>query len=868
MSQVLTIARRELGAYFSTPIAFVFIVAFLAASGAATFYVGGFLESRNASLAIFFSYLPPLFVILVPAVGMRLWAEERGQGTVELLMTLPLTAWQAVLGKFLAAWAFVTITVALTFPVWITVNWLGSPDNGVIAAGYIGAILMAGAILAGSAAVSGLTRSQVIAFVYGVFVSLVLMVAGLDLILDAITGWAPQSLINLIASFSLVTHFDEMTRGVLEPRSVIFFVTLIILFLFVNRQVVDIRREFARAGSLIAVVLFLGVNLLAYFGLGGTRIDFTEDRIYTVSPATRAVLAGLEEPVTLRLYLSSALVNEAPEVRLYASRIDELLRTYERLADGKIRVERVDPVPFSSAEDRAVGYELVGFPLSRAGEQGYIGLVGTNSVDQIETIPAFGGAREAYLEYDITRLISRLSSPSEPVIGVIDSLGLFGNAATGRNPATVIETLGADYRLVQVSASTTRIPDEVEVLVLIHPHDLTPNALYAIDQFVLRGGPVLAFLDPLAEHSPPNPNNPVVPQFPGSTLDPLLAAWGVQMLADKVVGDQDMALALRAQAGNEIQTVDYVPWLIVDQDNINPDDIVTGQLTLMRIQSAGSLTTLAGAETTVTPLVYTTTQSMLIDQLTLMRRMNPFDLLTSFVPSGVAQTLAARVVGNASTAFPDGPPLVPATAPNAEPPPEPLPLMARSEVPIRVIIVTDTDMLADDVNIDQNGRLQHNNIPFVVNAIDSLTGGVDLISLRGRGFSYRPFSTLDDLESEAQARYRAAEIELQGALDDAEARLADIRGQSLTPDGRIGVLTQAQQEEIKAYVDLQEDLRQQLRSVQASLRAELDSVQNTLRIVNVWAMPLVVFVIGLGLALWRRFRLRVHLRGRASAVGG
>lgn len=868
MTQVLTIARRELGAYFSTPIAFVFIVAFLAAVGAATFYVGGFLESRNASLAIFFGYLPPLFVVLVPAVGMRLWAEERGQGTVELLMTLPITAWQAVIGKFLAAWAFVTITIAFTFPIWITVNWLGSPDNGVIAAGYIGAILMAGAILAGSAAVSGLTRSQVIAFVYGVIVALVLMVAGLDLILDAITGWAPQSLVDLIASFSLATHFSEMTRGVLEPRSIVFFLTLIILFLFVNRQVVDLRRDFARVGSLIALVLFLGVNLLAYFGLSGTRIDFTEDRIYTVSPATRTLLARLEEPVTLRFYLSSALVNESPEVRLYASRIDELLRTYERIGDGKIRVERVDPVPFSAAEDRAVGFELVGFPLSRAGEQGYIGMVGTNSVDQIETIPAFGGGREAYLEYDITRLISRLSKPAEPVIGVIDSLGLFGNPTTGREPATVISTLGADYRLVQISASTTRIPDEVEVLVIIHPHDLTPNALYAIDQYVLRGGPVLAFMDTLAEHSPPNPNNPVVPQYPGSTLEPLLAAWGVMMPPDMVVGDQDMALALRAQAGNEIQTVDYVPWLIVDQDNINPDDIVTAQLTLMRIQSAGSLSPVPGAETTFTPLVYTTTQSMLIDQLTLMRRMNPFDLLTNFAASGVSQTLIARVVGMASTAFPDGPPPLPAVAPNAEPPPEPLPFLARSEVPIRVILAADTDMLADDLNIDQSGRLQHNNIPFVVNAIDSMAGGIDLITLRGRGFSYRPFTALDEIESEAQARYRATEVELQGQLDEAEARLAEIRGQALTADGRIGVLTQAQQEEINTFVDRQEELRQQLRAVQASLRAELDAVQNTLRVINVWLVPLIVVVIGLGLALWRRLRLRSHLGRGASAVGG
>jgi ABC-2 type transport system permease protein len=240
MRVMLTIARRELAAYFSTPLAYIFMVAFLAAAGAATFYFGNFMERRQADLTPFFDFHPYLFLVLIPAIGMRLWADERRQGTIELLMTLPVTSWQAVIGKFLAAWAFLAINLALTFPIWITVNYLGDPDNGVIIASYVASFLMGGALIAVASCVSALTRSQVIAFVFGVGASFLLMVSGLDLVLNLFSGWAPQSIIDLISSFSLLTHFDAIARGVLEFEAILFFLALIVFFLFVNRQIVEV----------------------------------------------------------------------------------------------------------------------------------------------------------------------------------------------------------------------------------------------------------------------------------------------------------------------------------------------------------------------------------------------------------------------------------------------------------------------------------------------------------------------------------------------------------------------------------------------------------------------------------------------------
>ncbi|MBS0278313.1 MAG: ABC transporter permease [Proteobacteria bacterium] len=242
MNSVWPIFRREFATYFATPLAYVFIVIFLFAMGAFTFYIGNFYQNGVADLTVFFGYHPWLYLFLVPAIAMRLWAEERRTGTMELLMTLPVPLWATVVGKFLAAWAFTGIALALTFPIWLTVNFLGSPDNGVILASYIGSFLMAGGYLAIGAAISAMTSNQVIAFVVSVVVCFLFTVSGAPLVLDFFRDWAPLLLINTIASFSFLTHFSAITAGVIDLRDVIYFVSLIALFLLVNIVVIDLKR--------------------------------------------------------------------------------------------------------------------------------------------------------------------------------------------------------------------------------------------------------------------------------------------------------------------------------------------------------------------------------------------------------------------------------------------------------------------------------------------------------------------------------------------------------------------------------------------------------------------------------------------------
>ena len=242
MKNILAIFKRELRAYFATPVAYVFIVIFLFLTGIFTFYLGGFYERGQADLEPFFRFHPWLYLFLIPAISMRLWSEERKSGTIELLMTLPVTLWETVLGKFLAAWCFTAIALALTFPMWVTVNYLGDPDNTVIAFGYLGSLLMAGGFLAIGSCISALTKNQVIAFVISVVICFLMILSGYAIVLDFFRAWAPQALVDAISSFSFLTHFDSIKKGVIDARDVLYFGTLIAFWLYANTLAIQVKK--------------------------------------------------------------------------------------------------------------------------------------------------------------------------------------------------------------------------------------------------------------------------------------------------------------------------------------------------------------------------------------------------------------------------------------------------------------------------------------------------------------------------------------------------------------------------------------------------------------------------------------------------
>jgi ABC-type uncharacterized transport system involved in gliding motility auxiliary subunit len=381
---------------------------------------------------------------------------------------------------------------------------------------------------------------------------------------------------------------------------------------------------------------------------------------------------------------------------------------------------------------------------------------------------------------------------------------------------------------------------------------------------------VLAFLDTIAEHGARSSTTPTNPQNPDSNLEPLLAAWGVKMDSKHVVGDISMAIKIRGRAGSQVVVADYPPWMIVDQDNLNPDDVVTGQLNIMRIATAGSITHLESSQTEMTPLIQTTANSMLFDQAEVLRRDDPTELTAGYKPSGVQQVLAARITGEVDTAFPDGPPPAPPAGDTGETPPPPPPLVTHSEKPLNVIIVGDTDMLTDDLNVNQSGQQTTQNSDFVINALDSLTGGGQLIALRGQGISFRPFTTIDRIEAAANAKYRATEDRLQKELNDTQQELTALLARNSTVDPATGEVSlngvSAEQEQAIAQFNQRlVEVRQQLRDVRGALRSEIDALGDRLRLINILAVPVVIVLMGIGVFAWRRYRLSRYLRSRRAA---
>jgi gliding motility-associatede transport system auxiliary component len=634
-------------------------------------------------------------------------------------------------------------------------------------------------------------------------------------------------------------------------------------------------------GILLAIVCFLAVNLFSTLQLGAARLDLTQNGLYTLSDSTVAMLKGMKEPVKLRLYSSRPLLDSSPALKPYAARVREMLASYVKLSGDRISLEVIDPEPFSPEEDRAAAFGLRGVPYDSTGNRGYFGLVGTNTTDDTDTIPFLAPDREAFLEYDLTRLVYDLAHPDKPVVAVLDGLGINGTPQSNYRPWQIYEQMRQFFDLRIMAGDIDKFGDDIKALVIIHPHDLSNKTQFAIDQFVLRGGPTMLFVDPLAENMQRNAQMGGSPPSVASNLEPLMKAWGVALSPGKVVGDRRTAMQVQAMSNGRAVITQYLPWLTIGKDSLDRNDVVTGQLELLRLFSAGALVRLPGATTKLEPLVESSPDSMLIDAQQLQQMPDPAGLMNAFQPSGLYYPLAARISGPAKSAFADGPPAPPkaadadgatanAATTNATTAPAAPPLKESSE-PINLVVVADVDMLSDEawLNVQDNGDAQMampiaHNADFVINAIENLAGGAALANLRGRGLSNRPFTTIDRIRTEAEAKYLATEEELSKQLEAAQKKLA-----SLETDQKVGasaavLLTAEQQETVRTFRGQVLTLRAQLREVQHALQQDIDRLQTWVMLANIAAVPAIVAVLALIVAIWRRVRRQ---RPRAVAAG-
>jgi ABC-type uncharacterized transport system involved in gliding motility auxiliary subunit len=640
------------------------------------------------------------------------------------------------------------------------------------------------------------------------------------------------------------------------------------------------RRAVAITALLCIALMLVSANIIIarFFS---ARLDLTAEHLYTLSPGTVHTLAQIDEPITLRFYYSNRLGDEVPAYGVYAQRVRELLDQYVAAAHGKLRLEIFNPQPFSDVEDQAVAFGLQAVPLDSEGDQVYFGLAATNSTDDQQVIAFFSPERERFLEYDLTKLIHSLAFPEKTVVGLISSLPLEGDMAAmmqGRpsRPMAVIEQLQQLDKIEPLSASLDAIPTDVDVLMLVHPQNLPPKTLFAIDQFVLRGGKALIFVDPHSELQAAQASQMNPPGSPtASNLAPLFKSWGFEMLPGVVAGDRRDAQRVSVPTpGHGEEPLDYIAWLDLHSRNLNRNDMITADLSHLTMASAGIIEPLPGAKTTLEPLIVTSADSTKIPVDKLEGLPDVAGLLADFRSDDKRYILAAKVTGIVQTAFPDGPPQTaePAksttTKPDTAKPSGVKPAagtwLKQSAHPIDVVVVADTDLLDDRLWVQSQDFFGQrviapiaNNGDFVANAIDVLAGGEDLVGLRSRGTAARPFEVVDRIQREAQTRYSAEERALQQKLKATEAKLADLTGKDQTDTP--ATLSPEQTKAIEQFRGDMVQTRRQLRDVQAALRSNIQELKDGLEFLDIALIPIIVAVVAIvvGAVRLKRRRRRV-----------
>ena len=596
----------------------------------------------------------------------------------------------------------------------------------------------------------------------------------------------------------------------------------------------------------------------------GWRVDLSENNLYTLSDGTRNLLKGLEEPINLYFYFSDQASESMPSLRSYADRVREMLEEFDSEADGNIRLSVIDPLPFSEAEDRATQFGLQAVQLGVSPDPIYMGLAGTDSIDNEEAIPFFQPDKEAFLEYDIAKLVSTLSSPERAVIGIVSGVEITGSFDPQIQrmvpPWMIYQQAQQLFEIRNLGTTFVDIADDISLLWIVQPKNLSNETLYAIDQFVMRGGKAMIFVDPVADVDPASTEG--MPQgMPsmgqGSDLPTLFDAWGIEFAGDEVVADAGQALQI---TGMDRRPVRHYGYIGVTGEQISGNDIVTAELNVVHLATAGSLRTTEDSPATLEPLLRASSEAQGMPATRFSFLPDPSSLQNGFSPSGEAYVLAARISGNLPSAFPNGPPPTgvssadgdePSVADNAG-------HLSVTAEPANLIVVADVDLLADHLWVQvqnffgqQLANAFASNGAFVINALENLAGSSDLIGVRSRASYTRPFTRVEELRIDAESRFRTTEQRLQSELDDTEQRLVEL--QSAREDSGNIIMTPEQQAEIDRFIDQRAAIRQELRAVQRGLDEDIEQLGTWLKIINIGLVPLLLTVFVL-LAVWRRNR--------------
>ncbi len=628
------------------------------------------------------------------------------------------------------------------------------------------------------------------------------------------------------------------------------------------------KQLLSTTGLVLAVILFIAFNVVVNGNFKSLRVDLTEDNLYTLSQGSLNIIAALPDIITLQLYYTEKVAQELPGLKSYGQRVQELLAEYQRRSNGKIRVKIINPKPFSDDEHRARRYGLQAVPIDGKAHPLYFGLAGTNLLDGIDVIAFFQPEKEDVLEHDITKLIYKLSSAGRKSVGILSALAIDGDnydpikgglssSAGGNAPWAVMAELRQLFNVTTLPNNIHRIPSSIDVLIIVHPKQFAKSTLYAVDQYVLGGGKLISFVDPYAESDVPekDTNNPMaaVVYSRSSNMPDLFKAWGFARASADVVADRKTAIKVDFGARVSNKPIDYVLWQSITDNQLNKQQAVTSQLKRIEVATPGYFRQLEGATTTLIPLISSSNEAMLVDKRVVQFRNDPLALLTKYQSGTLKYPIAVRVTGVAKSAFPQG--VKDQLAPKH---------LAESSQDIDVIAIADVDMLQDkfwvqvqDFYDQQITYSTSNNVDFLINAIDDMSGEKSLISVRSRGGFSRPFDRVVALERQAEKRYRTQERALQKTLDDAKQRIARMQAERSGSGDRL--LNVEQEKEIAEFRITIDKTTQQLREVQGNLRKDIDALHTQLKFFNIGLVPIIVALLAVFTG-WLRIRKRTKGR--------
>ena len=606
------------------------------------------------------------------------------------------------------------------------------------------------------------------------------------------------------------------------------------------------KKSIYSIGSLVLLlVIFVAVSMLSGKLLKGLRFDLTENQLYTLSEGSRNILGQLREPVTIYLFFSQEASRDLPQVRSYATRVDELVEEFVNHSNGKLVLKRIDPAPFSEEEDQAAAFSLQAVPVGASGESLYLGLAGSNSLDDVQAMPFLQPSREQFLEYDLAKMISSLGNPQRKTIGLLSSLPMepgYDSASQSVQEAWVVyDQLGQLFEIQDIATDADALPDQLDVLFLVHPRELGEAMLYQVEQFVLNGGHLIAFLDPFAESDRGDPGDPMAQMQAGSasSLGSLLEAWGVSYDPARVIGD--------LQYGVGTTQARHIGILSVPADGLDDDDIVSAGLEVVNFSSTGWFEPRDTTGTKFEPLVLSSENAAPMDSARLRFLTNPADLMTDFNPTGERYALAARITGPVAASLP-----APEESVGAH-------LSEAGDSGINVLLFADTDMLTDRLWVQKQPFLGQDivtafadNGSMAVNAVDNMLGNRDLISIRTRASSSRPFNRVEEIRVAAEKSYRATEESLQLELEETERKLTSL--QASKGEGELTVISEEQQLEIQRFMDRKLEIRRELRQVQHDLQRDIDRLGTRLKLLNIGLIPALVMIVALLYGAHRRKR--------------